>query len=452
MAEGIAQGLQPASSRIGDLASRRCSPRWGKMELQESAIYAGPPIASPEVRSQPLRPAVMAEVERLLGGRTRDIRLKGELGRLFEERSWSRTAKIIRAWMIWVTLLDVLTLGLNAILLPNAVALSMLPPACILPPAALATAFIWRKPRGVGLQRVSLVAGLFLILLSVALVGVSAGGEFYERHLNIMLFVAITAIIIFSIPLAWTVAVASFALALYLIFQLRNPMLDTGSAVAGTLFFTSGIVATVVARRTMTILARKTFLLELRDKRRVAELADANARLERLAKTDPLTGIANRRWMMETLNRLWGAGAERPAGTAMLMCDIDDFKSLNDRLGHAEGDRCLVKVAGIIQSSVRRNRDHVARYGGEEFLVVLPGADVQAALATAERIRASVEAASLPNPASRVAPYVTLSIGVAAQGAAGEIIGPERLQNQADTALYLAKKAGRNRVVLFRPE
>lgn len=244
----------------------------------------------------------------------------------------------------------------------------------------------------------------------------------------------------------------SFALALYLIFQLRNPMLDTGSAVAGTLFFTSGIVATVVARRTMTILAQKTFLLELRDKRRVAELADANARLERLAKTDPLTGIANRRWMMETLNRLWGAGAERPAGTAMLMCDIDDFKSLNDRLGHAEGDRCLVKVAGIIQSSVRRNRDHVARYGGEEFLVVLPGADVQAALATAERIRASVEAASLPNPASRVAPYVTLSIGVAAQGAAGEIIGPERLQNQADTALYLAKKAGRNRVVLFRPE
>lgn len=432
MAEGIAQGLQPASSRIGDLASRRCSPRWGKMELQESAIYAGPPIASPEVRSQPLRPAVMAEVERLLGGRTRDVRLKGELGRLFEERSWSRTAKIIRAWMIWVTLLDVLTLGLNAILLPNAVALSMLPPACILPPAALATAFIWRKPRGVGLQRVSLVAGLFLILLSVALVGVSAGGEFYERHLNIMLFVAITAIIIFSIPLAWTVAVASFALALYLIFQLRNPMLDTGSAVAGTLFFTSGIVATVVARRTMTILAQKTFLLELRDKRRVAALADANARLERLAKT--------------------GAGAERPAGTAMLMCDIDDFKSLNDRLGHAEGDRCLVKVAGIIQSSVRRNRDHVARYGGEEFLVVLPGADVQAALATAERIRASVEAASLPNPASRVAPYVTLSIGVAAQGAAGEIIGPERLQNQADTALYLAKKAGRNRVVLFRPE
>ncbi len=111
-----------------------------------------------------------------------------------------------------------------------------------------------------------------------------------------------------------------------------------------------------------------------------------------------------------------------------------------------------MKVAGIIQSSVRRNRDHVARYGGEEFLVVLPGANEEAAVATAERIRASVEAASLPNPASRVSPYVTLSIGVAAQAPGEEIIAPEKLQNQADAALYLAKQAGRNRVVLYQPD
>ncbi|THK35559.1 diguanylate cyclase [Ensifer sp. MPMI2T] len=444
--------MQLASSCTDDLASRRCSPRWARMELLESAVAASRVGASPEARFQLPNPAVMTEAERLLAGRTRDIRLRGELDRLFQERSWSRTAKIIRAWMTWVALLDVLTLGLNAVLLPKTVVLSMLPPACILPPAALATALVWRKPRGVWLQRISLLVGLFFILLSVALVGVSAGGEFYERHLNVMLFVAITAIIIFAVPLAWTVTVASLALAFYLIFQLQNPILDKGSAVAGTLFFASGIIATVVARRAMTILAQKTFLLELRDKRRVAELADANARLERLAKTDPLTGIANRRWMMETLNRLWSAGAERPPGNAMLMCDIDDFKNLNDRLGHGEGDRCLVKVAGIIQSSVRRKRDHVARYGGEEFLVVLPGADEGAALATAERIRASVEAASLPNPASRVSPYVTLSIGVAAQAPGEEIIAPEKLQNQADAALYLAKQAGRNRVVLYQPD
>ncbi|MEF0863588.1 GGDEF domain-containing protein [Rhizobium sp. BR 318] len=394
-------------------------------------------------------PVIMAEVELFLRGRTRDIRLKGELYRLFQERSWFRTAKIIRSWMIWVALIDVLTLGLNAILLPKAIVLSMLAPACILPPAALATAFIWKIPRAFELQRIVLIVGMFFILLSVALVGVNAGGEFYERHLTIMLFVAITAIIIFAIPLVWTTMIAVMALGLYLFFQMYNPNVELGSSEAATLFFASGIVATVVARRTMTILAQKTFLLELRDKSRVAELADANARLELLARTDPLTGIANRRWMMEMLNRLWSGDSQPTEGIAMLMCDIDHFKLLNDSLGHGEGDRCLVKVAGIIQSSMRGNRDRVSRYGGEEFLIVLPGVNEEEAIAVAERIREGVETASLPNPASGMSSCVTVSIGVVYIPHINTA-SPEQLQNRADKALYIAKQSGRNRVVLYK--
>ena len=135
----------------------------------------------------------------------------------------------------------------------------------------------------------------------------------------------------------------------------------------------------------MNILAQKTFLLDCRDQRRVAELADANARLERLARTDPLTGIANRRWMMETLEGLWRNDGEAGVVAAMLMCDIDHFKALNDKLGHGEGDRCLVKVAGIIQSCVRADRDLVSRHGGEEFLIVLPDVDEDEAIAVATR-------------------------------------------------------------------
>ncbi len=195
----------------------------------------------------------------------------------------------------------------------------------------------------------------------------------------------------------------------------------------------------------------QTFLFELRDRRRVAELAEANDRLELLARTDPLTGIANRRWMTETLDHLWVGGRKCPDGAAMLMCDIDDFKKLNDHLGHAEGDRCLVEVARIIQENVRRDRDHVARYGGEEFLVLLPAVDEEGAVSVAERIRKSVEDAGLPNPASRVSRRVTLSIGVAVQ-TTDEAISPEQLQRHADTALYLAKQTGRNRVMLNRPE
>ncbi|MDX8527939.1 GGDEF domain-containing protein [Mesorhizobium sp. MSK_1335] len=396
-------------------------------------------------------PALTAEVDRLLAHRTRDIRLNGEIKRLFRASIWPQTAKIIRAWMIWVALLDVLTLAFNMLMLPSPIAQSMLLPGAIVPPVAIVVVLMWRKPRAPWVQGTSLIAGMFLILLSVALVGVSAGGEFYERHLNIMLFVAITAIIIFGIPLAWTVAIAALALGLYLMFQLQNPAIEPESAVAATLFFASSIFATVAARRIMTILAQKTFLFELRDRRRVAELAKANDRLELLAKTDPLTGIANRRWMTETLDHLWGGDKRCLDGAAMLMCDIDHFKKLNDHLGHAEGDRCLIEVARIIQENVRRDRDHVARYGGEEFLVLLPGVNEEEAASVAERIRKSVEAAGFPNPGSRVSRRVTLSIGVAVQ-TSEEAISPEQLQRQADAALYLAKQTGRNRVLLHRPD
>jgi diguanylate cyclase (GGDEF)-like protein len=395
-------------------------------------------------------PAIIAEVERLLARRTRDIRLEGEIKRLFRARVWPQTAKVIRAWMVWVAFLDVLTLALNMLMLPRAIALSMLLPGAIIPPVAIAAVFIWRRPRAPWLQGGALIVSVFFILLSIALVGVSAGGEFYERHLNIMLFVAITAIIIFGIPLAWTVSIGALALGLYLVFQLQNPGLEMGNALAATLFFASGIFATVAARRTMTILAQKTFLLELRDRHRIAELAKAHDRVELLARTDPLTGVANRRWMTETLDRLWRD--DKAESAAMLMCDIDHFKKLNDRLGHAEGDRCLVKVAGIIQGNVRRDHDHVARYGGEEFLVLLPGVSEQEAIVVAERIRESVEAAAFPNPASRVSRRVTLSIGVAVLSAADAAITPEQLQRKADAALYLAKQTGRNRVVLHRSE
>ncbi|MBD0413911.1 GGDEF domain-containing protein [Oryzicola mucosus] len=398
-----------------------------------------------------LNPELATRVESLLGGRTRDIRLDGELARHFRERSWRQAAKIIRAWMIWVILLDVLTLGLNAVLLPGHAVAPMALPASILPPAALGAAILFRKPRGQWLEGAVLLTSMFFILLSVALVGVSAGGEFYERHLTIMLFVAVTAIVIFPIPLLWATAIGAFALGLYLVFQLRNPDIEAGSALAGTLFFASGIAATIVARRTATILAQKTFLLELRDRSRLADLTYANARLELMARTDPLTGVANRRSMTEALERFWNEGGAHQDGVAILMCDIDDFKRLNDNLGHAEGDRSLVKVAGIIQSCMRDDGDHVARYGGEEFLIFLPRTGQQEAEGIAERIRGRVEAASLPNPTSSVVPYVTLSIGVAIM-LQSEPLSMTELQRQADAALYLAKRDGRNRVVVYSSE
>jgi diguanylate cyclase (GGDEF)-like protein len=351
--------------------------------------------------------------------------------------------------MVWVVVLDFLTLAVNAALLPAGTVSLMLLPASILPPAAIGAAIVFLKPRDVWVQGAAILLGVFLILLSVALVGVSAGGEFYERHLTIMLFVAVTAIIIFPVPFSWSVCIAACAMGLYLAFQLNNPDIERGSALAGALFFATGVVATVVARRTANILAHKTFLLELRDRSRVTELTDANAKLELLARTDPLTGIANRRWMIETINRVWAGDGGQTQGVALLMCDVDYFKQLNDTLGHAEGDRCLVKIVGIIQSSLRDERDQVARYGGEEFLVLLRDVSEQETISIAEQIRSRVEAASLPNPRSAIGPYVTISVGVAVLRSSEQATTADELQRQADEALYRAKQAGRNQVATF---
>jgi len=385
------------------------------------------------------------DVERLLSGRTRDIRLSPALMDAFRERSFKQTSKIIRAWMVWVVLLDVLAMVSNLILLPTTEAMAMLGPALLIPPAAALVFWAWSRDAITVALDAYLVAGMFVILLAVALMGFAAGGEFQERYVSVMLFVAVTAVIIFNVASWATLLMAGMGLAIYLSFQLANPNVSTASAISGFLFFASGVASTVVARRTMSILAHRTFLLELRDARRVAELANANAKLEQLSRTDPLTGLSNRRYMEAISAELFAAEPSKRGPLAFLMCDIDCFKALNDRQGHLEGDRALVQVASIIARSVDPERDYVSRFGGEEFLVLLTNVTPVQAVARAELIRRKVKEAGLINPGSSAADVVTLSIGVAAESDHSGTTATE-LQHAADIALYSAKRRGRNRV------
>ncbi|MCT7378334.1 GGDEF domain-containing protein [Chelativorans salis] len=390
-------------------------------------------------------PEIMAEVERLLSGRTRDIRLKGRIAAAFRQRSWRHTASVIRSWMIWVVFLDLFMLFLSLFLLPREKALATLVPSAVIIPAALAVAVVWQKPRSEQLLGWTLISGVLIILLSICWMGAATGGAVFERYLHVMLFVAITGVVLFNVPFIQTLAIAAPAMALYLAFHLGVANSDVGMALTGFFLFGSGVGATVVARRTMNILAHKSFLLELRDQKHLAELAETNRSLERLSKIDGLTGAANRLYLRERIEELWG----RKGKVALLMCDIDDFKALNDHLGHMEGDRCLVEVARIIKACTRSGTDCVARYGGEEFLVLLPDAGEAEALAIGERIRREVAVAALPNPRSRVKPTVTLSIGVAAGDTQTPSFSCEVIQQQADMALYFAKRAGKDRVQLW---
>jgi diguanylate cyclase (GGDEF)-like protein len=174
----------------------------------------------------------------------------------------------------------------------------------------------------------------------------------------------------------------------------------------------------------------------------------ANEGLEQLSVTDPLTGVANRRRLEEVLDAEWERARATSSPMSFAMIDIDHFKLYNDQHGHAAGDRCLQRVAAWIRKNVR-DTDLVARYGGEEFAVVMPGMNLEGAVAAAERVRKAVM--TLPEPRELVARgAITVSIGVATT------IPPRRgtwnqLVESADVELYRAKRGGRNRVHAAMP-
>ena len=166
-------------------------------------------------------------------------------------------------------------------------------------------------------------------------------------------------------------------------------------------------------------------------------LTDSNKQLSRMATTDGLTGLANRRHLDETLARAVANADRGGRPLSVLLLDVDHFKSYNDTFGHPAGDRVLKGVAGQLQA-VLRSGDLPARFGGEEFIAVLPGADAAQATRVAERLRRAIEEASWPGRP------VTASLGVATLGPATS--DAASLVAAADRALYDSKARGRNRV------
>jgi len=185
--------------------------------------------------------------------------------------------------------------------------------------------------------------------------------------------------------------------------------------------------------------------LERRVEQRTAELAQANELLQRMAMEDGLTGLANRRHFDATLATEVRRALRKGGRLALLMGDVDFFKRFNDRHGHMVGDGCLQAVAGAMRDVFRRVEDLPARYGGEEFAVILPGADPEQALVSAEALRAAVEAMNIAHGNSEAGPWVTLSLGVVSAPVTPATT-PDWFIAQADGALYRSKAGGRNRV------
>ena len=173
----------------------------------------------------------------------------------------------------------------------------------------------------------------------------------------------------------------------------------------------------------------------------------AQAELTRLAYRDTLTDQYNRRYFDEHFQREWERAHRTREPLALLLIDLDHFKAYNDHYGHPVGDRCLVQVAALLARGAGRSADIVARLGGEEFGVVLPGTSAAGAEEVAQRIRAQLAEAAIAHAGAPIG-RVTVSIGVSVTTARD---GPDTaaLLDQADKALYEAKRRGRDGVMIY---
>ena len=180
----------------------------------------------------------------------------------------------------------------------------------------------------------------------------------------------------------------------------------------------------------------------LRIRRLTHELEGANRQLQAYASIDPLTQLANRRVLDERLDQEFARATRHSHPLACMMIDVDHFKKVNDEHGHIVGDRVLAQVAAAITATIRKT-DVAGRYGGEEFLVLVPETPCTGAHVLAERLRRAV--ASIGRSGGDV-PAVTVSIGIATTEL--KLPSAQELLRRADGALYAAKNAGRDRVVL----
>jgi diguanylate cyclase (GGDEF)-like protein len=174
--------------------------------------------------------------------------------------------------------------------------------------------------------------------------------------------------------------------------------------------------------------------------------------LARLALTDGLTGLPNRRSFDQTLEREWLRTLRENSAMSLLLIDLDHFKEFNDSYGHQVGDECLRAVGAVIRTAIR-STDTPCRYGGEEIAVILPAADAGAAARIAEAVRLAVERLGLPHDGKEEMGHrLTASVGAATALSryGGSMRLPEALVLAADSALYKAKYGGRNRIATSR--
>lgn len=270
----------------------------------------------------------------------------------------------------------------------------------------------------------------------------------FVSHYYVGVFVVCTAgILVYKISLQYKILFSLSAVFLHIPFFYFNQTIPFEVKINLFAVSVSLIIVSLLSAAERELNYKKAFVYGLIQEITKYSLKRKNKFLENLSNKDELTGLANRRFLKQHLKRLITQTGNGIFPIAVLFTDIDDFKKYNDGYGHAQGDECLKKVSEVLNSNANRKFDLAARVGGEEFILLFPFTDKKDASGIANKILKTIHHINIPHEYSKVAPHVTISIGVSFIDIDNQDI--DLALNQADQALYQAKETGKNKACFY---
>lgn len=372
-----------------------------------------------------------------IAAKPKDLTFPPAIETIYDEQMQTYRVRVMRSSVMPTVVVYNVFLMADALLLPKTIIIASILHFCVVTPAVFLVSFLYSRARNHWLRELAATVVPVLMVAQIMYIYLLNRGELASDHYQ---YLAIMIVIYLNVNqrFGYKLAVASTLLlmALYLGALLPGHSAFTVKFI-GTAMMISTAYLSLLANRRMERDVRHAFLRRLQDQLR-REGAEA------IAKRDPLTGLANRRYLEEHVQTLWSLGDEAVSPVAVIMIDIDHFKAFNDCYGHAAGDDCLKQVATVIGAELRSDNDLGVRFGGEEFLMLLPRTDQGGATRVAERARRLIEDLAIPHERSGTSGVVTASFGIIAGPISAQSF-PEALAS-ADAALYAAKHNGRNQV------
>jgi diguanylate cyclase (GGDEF)-like protein len=382
-----------------------------------------------------LSAVTLADVEKLLVSSGNDARFPEAVEAEFVRRTHSFRVKVLRSSLLPTLLIYNAFLIADYILVPDTFMLAVWLHFAVVTPAILLAGLLYPRLKS-GMLRNILVGSVPVLtvaqIMAIYLLNDGPDADHYQ-------YLAIMILIFTNVNLRhgfrFAACLSAIMSAIYLAALFTGP---SGAHIRfiGVTFDITVVYLTLLANYRMDRDMRHAFLRRLHDSM-MREHAESRAH------RDPLTGVANRHQLETYADHLWTQADDNVSPIAVIMIDVDHFKSFNDEFGHPAGDECLKRVAHALCVEMAEN-ELVARYGGEEFIAVMPGTSLPDAAKKAERLRRAIEDIAIPHPKRGIGGVVTASFGVMAGPASLHSLS--ELVTGADAALYAAKRSGRNMV------